>query len=332
MFCRLLYRIVPGLLLPLLGVAETTVFFSPNQVATQIATGTTSDTISGEGYIFTYTRDKLFTGGVGLTNPVGRFVTVNWPTGLQAQAVTTGPNLSKARITISRAGGGRFDLTALTFKLLANTAGAGGNLEIMPKVNGEDAFNDPLYFNATGLGGNQFTYTTAPNYLGCTATLTNYESYTLTLYVDYALTALTLATDLPPVNHAPTGVDLLNATVAENEPPGTSVGSLVAIDPDAADTHEFTLVSGSGDADNAAFTISGSELLIADYLNYEVQSNFTIRVAAADQDGLSTQQVFAVSVLDVDETPALQEPTIRPTQPTTRPTPPARCARSCSTR
>ena len=131
--------------------AEATVFFDPCQVATLVNSGVTSDTVSSRGYLFTYTRDKLFTGGTG--QPIGRPVRVPWPDGVEAQAVTTPPpgvTDYKARITIQRVDGGVFDLPAFTAQLLANTAGAGGSIEIMPVLNGEDAFADPLYFDATG--------------------------------------------------------------------------------------------------------------------------------------------------------------------------------------
>ena len=94
--------------------AGTTVFFDSSQTTNLLNSGTTSDTISSEGYLFTVTRDKLFTGGVGLTNPVGRFLRVHWPEGLEAQAVTAGPNPSGARITIERQDGEPFAIPSFT--------------------------------------------------------------------------------------------------------------------------------------------------------------------------------------------------------------------------
>ena len=178
--------------------AAVTVFFDGSQGAFPVAEGVTSDTIRSHGYLFTYTRDKLFTGGYGQTEPIGRMVRVPWPLGVEAQAVTTGPVLSKARIDISRVDGARFDVTALSFKLLANTAGAGANLEIMPMLDGEDAFNDPLYFLASGYAGQVFSYDQTPNYWGSTASLHDFHGYKLTLYVDYALVALTLQSAAVP--------------------------------------------------------------------------------------------------------------------------------------
>ena len=115
------------------AVAASTVFFDSSQVATDVASGVTSDTISSSGYLFTYTRDKLFTGGTG--EPIGRSVRVPWPEGVEAQAVTTPPpgvTDHKAQITLQRVDGDVFDLTAFTAKLLANTFGTGGSIEIMP--------------------------------------------------------------------------------------------------------------------------------------------------------------------------------------------------------
>lgn len=100
----------------------------------------------------------------------------------------------KARITLQRVDGGVFDLTSFTAKLLANTAGAGGAIEIMPSLDGEDGFQDPLYFDVSGYYGQSFSYDTSPNYLGSTALLKGFDTYNIGLYVDYALTALTLET------------------------------------------------------------------------------------------------------------------------------------------
>jgi hypothetical protein len=180
--------------------AATVAFFDSSQVATLVGSEVTSDTIRSNGHVFTYTRDKLFTGGG--SEPIGRSVRVAWPEGVEAQAVKTPPpgvTDHKARIVLERADGDVFDLTAFTAKLLANTAGAGAQFEVMPRLDGEDAFDDPIYFNATGFYGSTFSYdTTTPIYLGNTSLLKDFEAYTITLYVDFAWTALTLEGALVP--------------------------------------------------------------------------------------------------------------------------------------
>jgi hypothetical protein len=109
----------------------------------------------------------------------------------------------------------------------------------------------------------------------------------------------------PLLNHAPTNITLSNSTVAENLAAGAAVGALGTRDPDAGDTFVYALTNGTGGADNGSFNISGSNLLTAASFNYEIKSNYSIRVRSADQGGLFTQKVFAISVADVDETPAL---------------------------
>jgi hypothetical protein len=299
-------------LVPYATTAQTTVFFDSSQVATLVATNTTSETISSEGYLFTYTRDKLFTGGVGLTNPIGRAVRIPWPDGVEAQYVTAGPNPDKARITVRRVDGAMFDLTSFTAKLLAN-AGAGRAIEIVPLLNGQEPLNDPLYFDVSGNYGNEFSYDTSPNHLGTTAALTNYDAYAINLTLDFALTALTLQSTPPETNHPPTDISLASASVLENEPVGTTVGTFSTTDPDAGDAFSYTLVDGVGSNNNGLFAISGNNLLTAASFNYEVQSNYTIRVQSADQGLLFTQKVFAVAVTDmVEPPPVMQPPNVTP--------------------
>lgn len=169
------------------------IFFDDCQTATLIDSGVTSDTISSNGYQFFYTRDKLFTGGTG--QPIGRQVRVPWPDGVEAQAVTTPPpgvTDYHARITLQRVDGQVFDLHSFTAKLLANTGGAGGAIEIMPLVDGEDAFADPIFFDVSGYYGQTFSYDTSPNPWGSTALLTGFDTYKVALYVDFAFIALQL--------------------------------------------------------------------------------------------------------------------------------------------
>ena len=113
--------------------------------------------------------------------------------------------------------------------------------------------------------------------------------------------AFTLAVGAP--NAAPTNVVLSSTNVAENLAIGTFVGAFGTQDPDAGNTFTYSLVAGAGSADNASFSVGGSNLLTAVSFNYEVQSNFSIRVQSMDQGGLSTQKVFGIHVADVLENP-----------------------------
>jgi hypothetical protein len=167
-------------------------FFDPSQVAVPVTSGATSDTVASDGYLFTFTRDKLFTGGLG-GGPIGRQVRVPWPDGVEAQSVTTPAPGAKASITLKRQDGDVFDLTAFTAKLLANTSGAGGSIEVMPLLNGEDGLPNPVMFSATGNYGQSFSYNeSSPSYVGSTTPLKGFDTYQIGLYVDFAITGLTL--------------------------------------------------------------------------------------------------------------------------------------------
>jgi len=71
----------------------------------------------------------------------------------------------------------------------------------------------------------------------------------------------------------PTDISLSNANVAENQPTGTTVGTLSTTDPDSGNTFTYSLVTGTGSTDNTSFTISGGTLQTAATFNYEAQSS-----------------------------------------------------------
>ncbi|MBL8813567.1 MAG: cadherin domain-containing protein, partial [Planctomycetaceae bacterium] len=103
------------------------------------------------------------------------------------------------------------------------------------------------------------------------------------------------------VNENPTAISLSNASVKENLPAGTTVGTLSASDPDAGETISYSLVAGTGSTYNGSFTISGSTLKTAATFNYELKNSYSIRVRATDHAGLTVDQVFTISVQDVTE-------------------------------
>lgn len=86
------------------------------------------------------------------------------------------------------------------------------------------------------------------------------------------------------------------------------VGLLSADDPDADDTHDFALVAGEGDSDNALFTIVGNELRTAASFNHETQGSRSLRVRATDSGGLFLEVTLGIQVSDVNEAPVLASP------------------------
>jgi len=102
-------------------------------------------------------------------------------------------------------------------------------------------------------------------------------------------------------NEAPTDLTLSPAAVAENQPAGAVAGTLASVDPDFGNTFTYTLVPGSGSADNGAFTISNAQLKTAAVFNYEAKNSYAVRIRATDQNGLFVEKALSVAVVDVAE-------------------------------
>jgi hypothetical protein len=106
------------------------------------------------------------------------------------------------------------------------------------------------------------------------------------------------------VNEAPTSLSISSTVIPENAGADATVGTLSTSDVDAGNTFTYTLVAGTGDADNAAFNISGNALRATSSLDFETKPSYTIRVRSTDQGGLFTEQVFLISVSNVNEAPS----------------------------
>ena len=104
-------------------------------------------------------------------------------------------------------------------------------------------------------------------------------------------------------NDAPTDVALSSSSVDENQPVGTTVGTLTTTDPDSGDTFTYTLVAGAGDTDNASFGIVGGQLVTAAVFDFETQSSYSVRVRTTDGGGLFFEKAFVITVNDVNDAP-----------------------------
>ena len=99
------------------------------------------------------------------------------------------------------------------------------------------------------------------------------------------------------LNEAPTAVSLTNTSVDENAA-GAVVGTLTASDPDAGDSHIFTV-------DDARFEVVGDQLKLkaGESLDHEASASVAVTVTATDSGGLATSQIFTVTVNDLNEAP-----------------------------
>lgn len=136
--------------------------------------------------------------------------------------------------------------------------------------------------------------------------LTAQQTYFVRAYVrtgsDTVYTAaLTLAT-LGDLNLTPT-------SIAENQASGATVGTLSTA---GGSGFTYTLVSGEGSDNNAAFTIDGTTLKTARVFNFETKASYKIRVRSV-KGGQQFERAFVISVTNVNEIPtalALNDSTV----------------------
>jgi VCBS repeat-containing protein len=101
------------------------------------------------------------------------------------------------------------------------------------------------------------------------------------------------------VNEAPTGLALDHASVNENAPAGTLVGTVSASDPDG-NAITFSLVDNAG----GRFTIDAAgHLTTTGPLDFEAGASWNVTARANDGHGLTTDRMFAIAVGDVNEAP-----------------------------
>ncbi|EMI56388.1 cadherin domain-containing protein [Rhodopirellula sallentina] len=116
-------------------------------------------------------------------------------------------------------------------------------------------------------------------------------------------TQQTFTINISETNVGPTAVSLSNSTVAENADAATVVGAFSTTDANASDTFTYTLVSGTGDTDNALFAIDGDSLVTGASFDFESQASYSIRVQSSDPFGLVVEDTFTITVTDVNDAP-----------------------------
>ena len=90
---------------------------------------------------------------------------------------------------------------------------------------------------------------------------------------------------------------LSHSSVSENQPAGTLVGLLSAVDADPGETFAFSVVSG---ADIAKFAVVGNQLRTAVPLDFEVRRFYNLRLRVTDSGGNVLEKTFTVEALDDD--------------------------------
>jgi len=102
-------------------------------------------------------------------------------------------------------------------------------------------------------------------------------------------------------NRNPTDITLSPAIIRENNALGDVVGTLSSADADGADTHVYTLVSGTGDTDNASFSVEGSLLKANLVFDFETKDSYSLRVKTTDSHGGTFEKAITVNISNQEE-------------------------------
>ena len=108
------------------------------------------------------------------------------------------------------------------------------------------------------------------------------------------------------LNENPTDIALSNSRIDENIDQQRIIGFLSAMDPDANDTHTFSLPDGSDD--NHLFKLDNNILQASTSFDFESNQSFTISIDVLDKDGLTFSKTMTIDVLDRNEAPVVIKP------------------------
>ena len=220
---------------------------------------------------------------------------------VQAQAPTwnVNPNAFQYSMTVTAV----LDLNCQELTDPANQLGAfvGGTLRGTANsstvINGRFQANMTVYSNV--VNGEQVSF----RFYDANSN-TIYISVDTLAFQDNAIYGNAAAPQVIRTNNAPSSLNLSSKELNESEPTGVLVGVLSTQDPDASQTHSYTLVSGSGSADNALFSISNDSLFADFVADYETKSTYRIRVRTTDSQACLLDSAYTISILDQNEVPS----------------------------
>jgi len=199
---------------------------------------------------------------------------------------------------------------SLSNTVLPENSGANAIIGTVSALGDPDAGATHVFTLVTGSGSADNTLFNLTGNTLRKVTNADYEdrtSYSIRLRADDGLGGVAeeaFTITITNVNEAPTDISLSGTTVPENAGANTLIGSLAALgDPDAGASHTFALVGGTGSADNAAFTLSGTTLRLNASADFETKPSYSIRVQASDGIDGTFEEVFTISVTNVNEAP-----------------------------
>ncbi|MEG4987519.1 DUF4347 domain-containing protein [Microcoleus sp. BR0-C5] len=169
--------------------------------------------------------------------------------------------------------------------------------------------HDATEIGDTGGGGASFITYNSPNsasYVIRVGRFPYYNGYDYVMTLNpgdyYSLHIVEVPTVL---NAAPTDLTLSNTSINENVAANSTVGSFTSTDPDTGNTFTYSLVAGTGDTNNSAFSIVSNQLQINASPDFETKSSYNLRVRTTDQGGLTYDKPLVVNINNVNETPTV---------------------------
>ncbi len=221
--------------------------------------------LAGTVQSVTWTLRAVETGGNNVTNTANASVTADpgLPSAVSQAGLST-PSTAPLDITLggSDPNGGTLVYEIVTPPTKGTLSGSGAVRTYTPAGN--------------QFGTDQFTFRVSDG---------KYQSNVATV----RLTVLT-----PPL--PPSGVTLQDTTVRPENVAGDFLSLISSPDPNAGESHVYTLVAGEGSADNANFSIVGNQLRAATSFAALGGVPQRIRVRATDASGLWVEAAFTLTV------------------------------------
>ena len=103
-------------------------------------------------------------------------------------------------------------------------------------------------------------------------------------------------------NNIPTNITLSNNTINENVASWSTIWIITTTDADLWDIHTYSFVTGFWDTDNWSFTLSWNILKINESPDYEIKSNYTVRIQTNDWHWWLYQKQFDIFINNIWET------------------------------
>tara|TARA_B100000700_G_scaffold301335_1_gene370491 strand:+ start:6395 stop:16000 length:9606 start_codon:yes stop_codon:yes gene_type:complete len=109
---------------------------------------------------------------------------------------------------------------------------------------------------------------------------------------DDTYTSQTFTITVNAVNDAPTDIALSSTSVDDDSESGTTVGNLSSTDPDASDSHTYSIIGGN---DASKFSIDGNVLKTAATIDYHTQQTYQVILRTTDNAGATYDETFTIN-------------------------------------